>query len=313
LTDVSVVIPTRDRAMLLAVTLAAVMQQRHVDFEVIVVDDGSADDTAAVVDDLGDVRVRMVRHDRSRGMAAARNTAAAAARGTWIALLDDDDLWAPDKLVGQLAVAERARRGWVYAGAVEIDVTGRLLGGTPPPSPEVLVAGLTRRNLMPAGCSNVILRAELLAAAGGFDPALRHLSDWDLWLRLARLDPPACLKAPMVAYRIHAGQTTMDTTGMAAEASLLQARHGVEPAAIHRWAAWSYLRAGRRRAALGCYLQALRAGDLGALPRATATLLHRQPTSAHRPARRPDRDSEWPDRARPWLAELAEAATTPPG
>ena len=142
-----------------------------------------------------------------------------------MALLDDDDLWAPDKLKRQLEAASAAEAGWVYAGVVEIDAEGRLLGGSAPPSPEELLAGLRRRNLMPAGSSNVAVRSDLLSASGGFDPRLRHLADWDLWLRLAALGPPACVPA-LVAYRLHHGQATLDTTGMLAEASTLEARHG---------------------------------------------------------------------------------------
>jgi glycosyltransferase involved in cell wall biosynthesis len=255
---------------------------------------------------LGDRRVRLLRHEHPRGVATARNLGAAAAHGAWVAFLDDDDLWAPDKLARQLA-ATGGGEGWVYAGAVEVDGAGRLLGGTPPPSPDVLLAELTRRNPMPAGSSNVMVRASLLAEVGGFDPALRHLADWDLWLRLARRGRPAWVTAPLVAYRIHPAQATLDTTGMAAEARMLAARHGADPGAVHRWAAWSHLRAGRRWAAVAAYAAAVRTGDLASLARSAVALLSPHPTLMRRPRRRAAAAPDWLLAARSWLEELATA------
>jgi glycosyltransferase involved in cell wall biosynthesis len=248
--DVSVVIPTHNRRRLLGQTARSALGQVGVEVEVIVVDDGSSDGTADAVASIGDDRIRLLRHQKPLGVAMARNAGAGAARGSWVALLDDDDLWAPDKLKRQLEAAAAAEAGWVYAGVVEVDAEGRLLGGSAPPSPEELLAGLRRRNLMPAGSSNVVVRSDLLSASGGFDPRLRHLADWDLWLRLAGLGRPACVPAPLVAYRLHHGQATLDTTGMLAEASTLEARHGADRTAILRWAAWSHLRTGHRRATL---------------------------------------------------------------
>jgi glycosyltransferase involved in cell wall biosynthesis len=305
--DVSVVIPTHDRRRLLGQTLRSVLAQRGVEVEVVVVDDGSSDGTAEAVAALGDRRVRLLRQQRPRGVASARNLGAAAAQAAWVAFLDDDDLWAPDKLARQLGRAQAEGRDWVYAGAVEVDGAGRLLGGSPPPSPEALLAELRRRNPMPAGSSNVVVRAALLTEVGGFDPALRHLADWDLWLRLARRGRPAWVAAPLVAYRIHPAQATMDTTGMAAEARVLAARHGADPAAVHRWAAWSQLRAGRRRAAVAAYAAAVRTGDLASLARMAVALLSPQPTQVPRPWRRAAAAQDWHLAARAWLEELATA------
>jgi glycosyl transferase family 2 len=305
--DVSVVVPTHNRRRLLGQTLRSVVAQREVDLEVVVVDDGSADGTGATVAGLRDDRVRLVRHERPRGVSAARNRGIAEARGSWVAFLDDDDLWAPDKLACQLAAASSAGAGWAYAGAVEVDAAGRLLGGHPPPFPGELLAGLRRRNLMPAGSSNVVVRADVLAATGGFDPALRHLADWDLWLRLAGLATPAGIPAPLVAYRLHDGQATLDTAGMLAEARALEARHGADRAVILRWAAWSHLRAGRRRAALRAYAGAVLAGDVASLARASVALLHPHPTAARPPSAA---DRAWLATAQRWLDELPGARSS---
>ena len=94
--EVSVVVPTRDRWELLSTcALPSATCQEGVAIEVIVVDDGSSDGTAAGLAALDDPRVLTVRHDRPRGVSAARNSGIRAARGTWLAFLDDDDLWAP--------------------------------------------------------------------------------------------------------------------------------------------------------------------------------------------------------------------------
>jgi len=135
---VSVVIPTRDRRDLLGAALSSVLGQSGVDLEVLVVDDGSSDGTAEMVTGLRDGRVRLLRRERAGGVSAARNRGIAEATGGWIALLDDDDLWAPDKLARQLDAMEAVGRAWGYAGAVEIDADGGLLGGAPPPPPDAL-------------------------------------------------------------------------------------------------------------------------------------------------------------------------------
>jgi glycosyltransferase involved in cell wall biosynthesis len=298
---VSVVIPTHDRRKLLLKTLASVLGQRRIGLEVLVVDDGSTDRTADAVRALNDPRVRLLRNEQSKGVAAARNMGAAAAAGSWIALLDDDDLWAPDKLIRQIHVADESSRDWVYGGVVEIDEDDRLLGGRPPLAPEELVGALKERNLMPAGCSNVVVRADVLTEAGSFDPRLRHLADWDLWLRLARRGPPACAPWPLVAYRIHAAQASLDPTGMLAEARVLERRHGVQRASIYRWLAWTQLRQGHRVKAIRAYAGAVRAGDGRSLARAAVAALHPRPTRVRSRRPRPPHAAEWQSSALEWL------------
>src|ERR1044072_2596739 len=128
--NVSVVIPTRNRCALLARALATVLGQRGVEVEVFVVDEGSSDGTADFVRGLGDPRVTLVRHATPHGVAAARNVGIERARAPWIAFLDDDDFWAPEKLVSQLAAAGRIGADWAVAGAVIVDAEVRMLSGT---------------------------------------------------------------------------------------------------------------------------------------------------------------------------------------
>ena len=102
LPKVSVVIPTHDRAHLVGRAIRSVLAQTFQDFEIIVVDDCSVDNTKEVVQSLADSRIRYLRHEINRGGSAARNTGIGAARGEWIAFLDSDDEWLPKKLEKQL-------------------------------------------------------------------------------------------------------------------------------------------------------------------------------------------------------------------
>jgi glycosyltransferase involved in cell wall biosynthesis len=311
--DVTVVIPTHNRMELLALTLRSALRQGGVDLEVVVVDDGSTDGTAATVERLGDPRVRLVRHAAPLGVSSARNAGIAEARGRWVAFLDDDDLWAPEKLAQQLEATAASQRAWAYAGTVNVDHRLRILEGGPPPAPERVLELLGRYNPVPAGASNVVVRTETLARVGGFDPGLRRTEDWDLWIRLACDGLPAVVSHPLVAYRMHPQSNAfVDTAGILTETAVIEQRHGipVDHAAHYRRAAWTSLRAGRRWQAAGYYAQAMRLGDLRSLARAVAGLTYPGVASVRRP-RRLGRDPEgtrWQADARRWLDELLVAS-----
>jgi glycosyltransferase involved in cell wall biosynthesis len=305
--QVSVIVPTLGRPAL-TLALRGALRQRGVDVEVIVIDDGSGGRARVVVEQIGDPRVRLLGHDGRRGPGAARNTGVAAARGAWVAFLDDDDLWAPDKLARQLDAARNAGRDWVYAGAVEVDAQHRVLHLEPPIAPAELIRQLPRRNVVPAGASNVMVRAAALSATGAFDPSLRNTEDWDLFIRLARRGPPAGVRAPLVAVRLHPEQASLATARLLKELGALERRYGVrvDRPAIHRGAAWACLRAGRRREALAAYAHAVRAGDLGSLARAAVTLLPGGARQWVLRDRRVHRDGPGADllRAQAWVDEL---------
>ena len=119
---VTVVIPTRDRVRLLTShALPSALSQEGVVLEVIVVDDGSSDGTEESVAAIQDERLSLVRHEQPRGVSAARNTGIAAARGEWLAFLDDDDLWSPLKVSRQLETAAAVGARWVYAASLVVD------------------------------------------------------------------------------------------------------------------------------------------------------------------------------------------------
>ena len=323
---VSVIVPTHNRAGLLALTLHSALSQQGIDLEVLVIDDASTHDLRDHVRELADPRVRLIRHDRPQGPSVARNRGVAEAAGHWIAFLDDDDLWAPDKLSLQVRTAEREGRGWVYAGSVNVSEDLRLLGGAPPAEPADVVAAIARANLIPGGCSGVVVRRHLLPPTP-FDPALRILTDWDLWIRLSRLDRPAAVMLPLVGYRIHAGNLSRGIARMFAELDIIEERYGgpVDRTRFHRHVARVSLRASRFGAALRYYCQAAvadptyRGSDFvpdalevaqeatrGFRDRLTRALTGAPTTSRSRskPRRRYAAHQPWVEQARPWLDEL---------
>jgi glycosyltransferase involved in cell wall biosynthesis len=264
--EVSVVIPTRNRWPLLAETLASALGQQDVDFEVIVVDDGSHDETADRLAECGDTRVRAFRHDRGQGVARARNRGIAEARGQWIAFLDDDDLWSPMKLRTQLDAVRREHAAFAYGSAVEFDEHAMNIGLWPAPEPQELAPKLlTNRNPIPAGCSNVLARIDLVRRLGGFDENLFQLADWDMWLRLVQAGNGAVCDDVLVGYRKHsANMLTVRERDIFSEFSYLTSKHAAASAArglrfngvdLARWVAWHHRRASRRREAARAYLR----------------------------------------------------------
>jgi glycosyltransferase involved in cell wall biosynthesis len=260
---VSVVVPTKNRRQLLLTTLAGILAQQDVDCDVVVVDDGSTDGTGEAIAALADPRISVLRNPASQGVVAARNRGLAAARADWVGFCDDDDLWAPGKLAAQMAAAEATGRGWAVAGALGFEPDGRVRYETLPATGEELAALLPWVNGVPGGCSNVVSRRRLLDEAGGFDPRLRVLADWELWIRLARHGPPAAVASPLVGYRLHGSNMSTRSDGVLAEMRLVETlstdlRGGrrLDPAWFHRWMGSSMLRGGDRRGAAAAYSRA---------------------------------------------------------
>jgi GT2 family glycosyltransferase len=302
--DVSVVIPTKDRPALLLTALKSALTQHGVTSEVIVVDDGS--ERVVNLECAPSARVVLQRHRDPRGVSAARNTGIAHAKGTWIAFLDDDDVWAPAKLARQVAAATAADRDWVYAGYVDVDDSLELMGGTPPADPEEVMDLLPSHNSVPAGASNVLVRSATLARAGGFDTGLGVHEDWDLWIRLGRMGPPACVREPLVALRWHTANVSSEISGldrMLRALPRIAARHEipVDYPRHFRWAAWTALTSGYRSDAIRWYVSAARHGDLSSLGRA-AVAWARPQSALRRTACRSL--SDWAMAADEWLRGL---------
>ena len=228
---VTVVIPTRNRLSLLQPTLASALGQTGVDHEVVVVDDGSTDGTADHLAAMTDPRLRVITHSDGRGVSQARNAGLAAARFEWVAFLDDDDLWAPDKLAAQIRAAGEGVE-WVTVGAVDVDDALRVTGGARPPFAQRDTPRLLHANNIPGGGSGTMVRTELVRRLGGFDPALQTLADWDLWLRVSPLCDMAAVRRPLVAYRVHARSMSHTDDRFPEELAALGRKHAASAEAF---------------------------------------------------------------------------------
>jgi glycosyltransferase involved in cell wall biosynthesis len=258
---VTVIVPTRDRVHFLSQTLRSIRLQHAVELEVVVVDDGSPPGQVdAVVAALQDDRFRVLRNNTAQGVSAARNRGIADARGGWLGFCDDDDLWAADKVRRQLDAAEHASSGWVYTGSVNVNVAGRVVGGRLPLPPSQVVALLPRRNVVPGGGSGVLVHRRLLDRAGRFDTHLHNTEDWDLWVRLSRLETPARVAAPVVGYRVHGAGSSLVTSQILAGAEEIARRYGgpLDRVTLFRHLGRLSARAGRRVEALRWYARTAR-------------------------------------------------------
>jgi glycosyltransferase involved in cell wall biosynthesis len=197
---VSVIIPTHNRAALVTEAVASVLAQSFRDFELLVVDDGSTDGTAAALAPY-EPQIRLLRRASRGGVSAARNTGITAARGEWLAFLDSDDLWLPEKLARQMAYLAahpdlklcQTEETWVRRGVrVSQPLSHRKAGG------RIFFASLERCLVSP---SAVILHRRLYEQHGVFDEGLPAAEDYDLWLRLAWRYDIGLLPEPLIIKR----------------------------------------------------------------------------------------------------------------
>jgi glycosyltransferase involved in cell wall biosynthesis len=309
--DVSVVVPTRDRCRFLKRAVTSALAQTDVEFEVLVVDDASTDSTNELISGLADARVRYLKRNVAGGVSAARNTGISEAKGRWIAFLDDDDIWSPDKLARQVGVMETNGTTWSFAGDVAVDDELNILGGGPPPSPDEVVDLLERHNSVPAGASNVVAAAETLSAAGPFDTELTNSEDWDMWIRLAHVGRPDSVNRPLVAITYHDGNASRDMDAMLRQLDVVAQRYGIriDRARHFRWAAWYALLNGRRADAARHYARAVAAGDIASLGRIAVAIVD-PGFASRRKLRGSAGHNRWIAEARAWLEPLKEATGT---
>jgi glycosyltransferase involved in cell wall biosynthesis len=201
-TDVSVVIPVHNRLAFLRQALDSVAEQTAPAREVIVVDDGSTEDIAGGIGDHR-CRPRVVRQLR-RGPAAARNRGIEAAGGEWIAFLDSDDLWMPQKLERFLEeVGKRPDINIFYGPMLPIDADGRPMSGRSKPRHDGWITELLFESCF-VDVPTVLCRRTLLDRCGGFDAGLAVCEDYDLWLRISLAEPFGLVPEPLARRRLHA-------------------------------------------------------------------------------------------------------------
>jgi len=260
MTKVSVIIPAYNQAQYLSDAVNSVLDGTYSDLEIIIVDDGSTDNTPIIVKRFTDPRVRYI-YQENRGLAGARNTGIRNTTGQYIAYLDSDDLFTPKKLEILTSKLDTEPEFGLVAGQnILIGDDGTELDeifDTPLPGDG---AKLLLGNPITVG--SVLLRREWQEKAGFFDESLRSYEDWDMWLRLAKLGcKMSWVPKPVYYYRFHDAQMTRDDRQMTTATFAVLDKVFQEPDLPHSWHALhdeAYSYANLRGAA-----QAYRANNYG--------------------------------------------------
>jgi glycosyltransferase involved in cell wall biosynthesis len=208
---VSIIIPTYAHERVVEETLRSVAAQTFTDFEIIVINDGSPDNTAALLKPYAEAGHIRYFEQPNAGQSAARNAGLRIARGRYIAFLDDDDLWPPDKLAAQVTALDQTPAAVMVYGYADTFGLGRNYRS---PSGEgasgdVLGAFLSGNEILSPG--QTLIRAEVLRKLDGFDEAIWGTDDWDLWLRLAAAGPVIYQNKCALQYRLHGNNASRNT------------------------------------------------------------------------------------------------------
>lgn len=292
MTRVSVCVPTYNGAQFIAEAVQSILSQAYPDFELIVSDDCSSDDTRAILATIQDSRVRVVENERRLGLVGNWNRCLGLASGEYVTIFHQDDLMRPDNLIDKAATLDaHPNVGLVYSNIETIDADGTISGGhwLPQPRFDAIEPGQACfERLALTGnfiaCPTVVLRVSCYQELGGFDTRLPFTCDLEMWMRIAGRYDVGYLAAPLVANRVHAGQETRRFSGAGreirevrraldialAEHAPAGISHGLKRSACRNLASWSYRmgrwKLGERhwRAALG-YFSAGGEALLGAL------------------------------------------------
>jgi glycosyltransferase involved in cell wall biosynthesis len=204
LPKVSVITAAYNHVQFVRQSVESVLNQTYRDFEHIVVDDGSSDGTAEVLKTFGD-RIKYIRQE-NRGVPAAINAGIRESSGEYIAILDSDDAWLPQKLERQMPVFEEfPTTSVVYSQAYTIGADGEMKDGDNlqggPLNPETAFDDLLRHDPIPV--LTAVIKKSCIDEVGGFSETLRAISDWDLWIRISTRWPIVFIPDPLALYRIH--------------------------------------------------------------------------------------------------------------
>jgi len=205
---VSVIIPTYNRSTLITETIDSVLAQTYLDFELIIVDDGSTDNTLEVLSMYGE-RIKIIQQD-NQGQGSARNTGINSSRGELIAFLDSDDLWKPNKLEIQYElIKKKPDLAWVYSDAEAFDgMTGETLYSFG--EKQILWEGdilekILIQDFIPS--PTPLIKKSVFEHVGYFNN-YEASQDWDMWIRIAEKYPIGLIPEPLARYRKHSGNIT---------------------------------------------------------------------------------------------------------
>jgi len=202
MTSISVVIPAYNAELTIYETICSVQQQTLKDLEIIVINDGSTDGTLTVLNQIQEPRLKIFTYENG-GLPIARNRGISQASGDFIAFLDADDLWTPDKLELQMkSLADHPEAAVAYSWTVFMDEQGQSFhqGQRFSYFEGNVLKNLLAWNFIESG-SNPLIRREAIETVGEFDPSQPPAADWDYWLRLAIKYPFVLVRKPQIFYR----------------------------------------------------------------------------------------------------------------
>ena len=201
---VSVVVPAYNRAKVLKYSVESVLEQTYQNFEIVVVDDGSTDNTEEVIKSFNDGRIRYIKHEKNEGGARARNTGIKAARSNYIAFQDSDDEWLPEKLEKQVKVLESLcpEVGVVYTDMWKIRGDKREYFYSPRimPSDEIIYERALDYRVRNIGIATALIRKECFDKVGMFNDKLPRYIDLELFIRLSKYFYFYHIKEPLLNY-----------------------------------------------------------------------------------------------------------------
>lgn len=212
--EVSVIIPTYNRAHLIKRAIQSVLNQTYQNFEIIVVDDGSTDNTEEEVKNLNNQKIRYIRYNENKGAASAKNTGIKVARGDYIAFQDSDDEWLPNKLQRQVEVFKNSplEVGVVYTGSWRIRNNERIY--------RPLFTGKKREGnihnelfegrITAVAAPITVVRKECFNRLGLFEERLPSFSDWELWFRISKYYEFKYIDEPLVTQYYTPGSISED-------------------------------------------------------------------------------------------------------
>jgi glycosyltransferase involved in cell wall biosynthesis len=201
---ISVVIPTFNRAKLVARAIESVLHQTFHDYEIIVVDDAGTDSTEESLKKKFGKQIIYIKQERNRGLPAARNAGIKVAQGAYLAFLDDDDEWLPEKLALQMQrIQGNTCLGLIYCGYSQVDENGNFIKLVIPAKEPRIAEKLLYWNCITCPPSGVLVKKEVLHTAGYFDEKLSACEDWDMWIRCAQCTSFDFIDVPLVRYMMH--------------------------------------------------------------------------------------------------------------
>lgn len=203
---VSIITPSYNTARLIADTIRCVLAQTYANWEMIIIDDCSNDNTDEVVGQFDDTRIRYLKNDTNCGAAISRNRALRAARGKWIAFLDSDDLWEPTKLEKQVGFMEENCYHFSYTNYSEVDDDGNSIGTVWTGPKKISKFAMYTFNYM--GCLSVMYDQEYVGLIQIAD--LKKRNDYAIWVKVVEKCPAYLLDEVLATYRVRSSGSIMD-------------------------------------------------------------------------------------------------------